>query len=69
MTKENKQLLAKKLEYRFKNSDIGKEYIVKLTENKTITAKDISLLINKLEYRFKNSDIGKSFIAELNNEK
>ena len=65
MNREQKQILAKKLEYRFKNSDIGKEFLIKLNENKPITSIELTLLIGKLEYRFKNSDGGKEFIKSL----
>ena len=65
MTKEQKILLAKKLEYTFKHSDLGKELVIKLNENKPITPSEKELLLRKLEYRFKNSENGKSFITEL----
>ena len=65
MTKKQKILLAKKLEYSFKHTDIGKELVIKLNENKLITPLELTTLIRKLEYRFKNSEGGKSFITEL----
>ncbi len=57
LSKEEAQLLSKKLEYRFKNS--GNVIVEKLSTAKKeieLTPEEITLVKSKLEYRFKNSD-------------
>ena len=53
-SKEEYDLLYKKLEYRFKNS--GNELVNKLKEHEDLSDEDIKLLLKKLEYTFRKSN-------------
>ena len=64
LTKDEIELVAKKLEYRFKTSDAGKSVIERL-QNGTSTQDDLSLIKNKLEYRFKKSQPGMDITEKL----
>lgn len=54
LSKEEYELLYKKLEYTFKKS--GNELVDKIKNNEDLSDDDIKLLIKKLEYTFRKSD-------------
>lgn len=62
LTQEQIKTLTSKLEYRFKNSDNGKQLIANIN---SATKDQITSMVKHLEYRFKNSDKGKEFIKSI----
>lgn len=64
LTAEEYELLLKKLEFRFKNSD--NELVEKLKNNDDLSNDDITLLLKKLEFNFKKSK--NAIIEKLSNQ-
>lgn len=54
LSKEEYELLYKKLEYRFKKSE--NTVVNKIKEYEDLSNEDISILLKKLEYSFKKSN-------------
>lgn len=54
LSKEEYEILYKKLEYRFKNSD--HELVDKIKDCKSLSNDDIEILLKKLEYTFRKSE-------------
>lgn len=56
LSKEEYDLLYKKLEYKFKNS--GNDLVDKIKNHEDLSVDDITLLLKKLEYTFRKSENG-----------
>jgi len=54
LTKDEYQLLLKKLEYRFKKS--GDILVEKIENEKDLSEDDIKVVLKKLEYNFRKGD-------------
>jgi hypothetical protein len=65
LNESQKSTLNKKLEYRFRNSEVGKLLLEKVNTNVSLDKDEVITLVNKLEYRFKNSEVGKEFVKTL----
>ena len=60
-----RNVLVKKLEHRFKNSDNGKLLIGRIIDNDEFTESELITITKKLEYGFKQSEKGIAIIKEL----